>query len=403
MDNINFLNDVVEEVTIDVKGKSCKVLPILTMNDLRIICDKEKNNVAADYREILAEIISDHTKGLFPPKEILNLDDSVFQQYIESYIKTDEKMQQNYRLLSDISDEYKRFIKAINKTQAESFSKANLELMFQQMKDCLEKIHLDLSEALFSPSQELKEVISSINSSILSSTSDILGDFLRQITLSLHETLGKISFPTISEEKKQQLIDSYIKWGEFGWTVPPEAEGYEFNIPPDNATDAYNRLRYCINDESIEKIFDELRDMKHIRKSDLNEAITCYKAKQYKSCCLVIFSMIDSRLIRSQRHINGKSQRPSGKKAAANLFKRIEADIEDYMIVTLMDQANISSALQTVFGKGNDFQKQPNVINRNFLDHGMLYRRITKKDCIMLFILLYNFTCHLNLCTVNGS
>lgn len=41
MDNINFLNDVIEEVTIDVKGKSCKVL---AKNDCKAYKAIHKNN-----------------------------------------------------------------------------------------------------------------------------------------------------------------------------------------------------------------------------------------------------------------------------------------------------------------------------------------------------------------------
>ena len=43
-----------------------------------------------------------------------------------------------------------------------------------------------------------------------------------------------------------------------------------------------------------------------------------------------------------------------------------------------------------VFEKGNDFRKQPEVLNRNFLDHGMLTRKVTRKDCVQLFLLYYN-------------
>ncbi len=89
--------------------------------------------------------------------------------------------------------------------------------------------------------------------------------------------------------------------------------------------------------------------------------------------------------------------RPSGKQAAINLFGRIESKyITESMLFTVLDQVNILAALETVFEAGKDFKVQPTVINRNFVDHGMLYRNVTRKDCIMLFLLLYNFTEHLN-------
>ena len=57
------------------------------------------------------------------------------------------------------------------------------------------------------------------------------------------------------------------------------------------------------------------------------------------------------------------------------------------------------------FEHGNDCKEQPMVLNRNFLGHGMLYRKVIRKDCVMLFLLLYNFTMFLNrltFCINNG-
>ena len=46
--------------------------------------------------------------------------------------------------------------------------------------------------------------------------------------------------------------------------------------------------------------------------------------------------------------------------------------------------------IQKVFEDGNDFKNQPAVINRNFIDHGMLTRSVVRKDCVQLFLLFYN-------------
>ena len=39
---------------------------------------------------------------------------------------------------------------------------------------------------------------------------------------------------------------------------------------------------------------------------------------------------------------------------------------------------------------GDDFVKEPDVINRNFVGHGMNRRKVRRKDCIQLFLALYN-------------
>ena len=48
------------------------------------------------------------------------------------------------------------------------------------------------------------------------------------------------------------------------------------------------------------------------------------------------------------------------------------------------------ACLEKVFEGGKDFKNQPDVINRNFLDHGMMTKKVRKKDCIQLFLLYYN-------------
>ena len=71
------------------------------------------------------------------------------------------------------------------------------------------------------------------------------------------------------------------------------------------------------------------------------------------------------------------------------------------MFFTMLYQINILAALKVVFENGDDFKIQPKVINRNFLDHGMLHKNVRKTDCIMLFLILYNFTRHLNAISEN--
>ena len=149
----------------------------------------------------------------------------------------------------------------------------------------------------------------------------------------------------------------------------------------------------------MDDLFTDIRQLKHIKKSDFDEAVNCFKSGNYKACSLILFSLIDSRLIRSQidEERNNGGMRPSGKQAAKNLFGRIESKyITESMLFTVLNQVNILAVLETVFEAGKDFKAQPAVINRNFVDHGMLYRKVTRKDCIMLFLLLYNFTEHLN-------
>ena len=77
--------------------------------------------------------------------------------------------------------------------------------------------------------------------------------------------------------------------------------------------------------------------------------------------------------------------------ASQKLFKRIEKEKDiNKKVYLLFSYQNVYACLMKVFEDGGDFKKQPEVINRNFVDHGMLHRDVTKRDCIQIFLLYYN-------------
>ena len=52
---------------------------------------------------------------------------------------------------------------------------------------------------------------------------------------------------------------------------------------------------------------------------------------------------------------------------------------------------NLISCLYIFYESHQGFQNEPqNVINRNFIMHGMGHRKVLRRDCIQLFLLYYN-------------
>lgn len=107
---------------------------------------------------------------------------------------------------------------------------------------------------------------------------------------------------------------------------------------------------------------------------------------------MILFALMDSKLIRLQKEEdkNKRKNRPSGKQAANNIKKRLSSEVEGTFNLVL-EYINLFSCFDVVFKSGNDFKNQPKVINRNFLDHGMLTRGVKRMDCVQLFLLYYNF------------
>ena len=134
-----------------------------------------------------------------------------------------------------------------------------------------------------------------------------------------------------------------------------------------------------------------------VKKSDLTEAISCFNAKHYKSCAMILFSLIESKLIRVQDvDPTHEKWRKVSKGAVEKVMKMTDDHISEEALFSTLRQANLASALAKVFEGGDDFKKQPIVINRNFLLHGMLHRRVLKRDCIQLFLILHSTVIHLD-------
>ena len=146
-------------------------------------------------------------------------------------------------------------------------------------------------------------------------------------------------------------------------------------------------LLYCRKTD-MQMLFSELEDI-CIRKRDIREAIYCYNVRQYKACALILFSIIDSRLIRLQGR---KTEKYSVGAGAIAKYKKIvnQQTSDSGKLFLSLSYANLFPCLFSVFEETDNFSKKTTVINRNYLDHGMSYKTVRKKDCVKLFLLLYN-------------
>ena len=221
---------------------------------------------------------------------------------------------------------------------------------------------------------------------------DAMLSAMQNLQAVIDSVIQNIHVPEISEERKKYLIQAHREWGQLGWTIIPtvKAEKLYDLLPPQRRAEADKlALGYC---RDTEQLFKSLRESCGVRKRDLEEAIADFNGKRYKSCAMLLFSLIDGKLIRFQGRANpsAKSRRKVGKGAAESLQKQIETASPQKGLFAAMFDANLFACLATVFADGKDFKTQPEVINRNFLDHGMMTGKVTKKSCLQLFLLYYN-------------
>ena len=232
-----------------------------------------------------------------------------------------------------------------------------------------------------------------------------LADAARKMLQSISEYIKDIDFPAISEERKQQLLLSYRRWGEYGWTlIPVPEQEMPFDTLPESKKEADKIMKHACSKDVLNQLFQKTFEMKNCKRSHFEEAKDNFNNKQFLSCALVLFSLIDARLIYFQRKAEtiGK-QRAVGLGAVKNVKKKAEETVENHMLFTMLYQVNVFACLEKVFDYGKDFKQQPDVINRNFLMHGMLTRKVTKRDCIQLFLLYYNILDLLHSLTIRGE
>jgi len=214
---------------------------------------------------------------------------------------------------------------------------------------------------------------------------------LNQYSKIFEQIALKIKVPVLTEEHKQKLINEHKKWGHFGWTLIPSAPARFFYKCPDSIQEADKKALLYFREKGFQLLIDDLRS-RRIKKSDLEEAIFCFNHSKYKACALILFGIIDSKIIRKHPLSEVKGNRRAvGNEAIRKYKTKIATKTKiDQTFFLLLDFSNVLSCLETMFSSSNCFRIEPIVINRNFICHGMNVRRVKRKDCIKLFLLLRN-------------
>lgn len=189
--------------------------------------------------------------------------------------------------------------------------------------------------------------------------------FLKKVAISFENMASNIDGLTLSEEEQSDLTESYIKWGKLGWTPFLNKEYIYFLVPPKNNVDGDNKLKEYCSSSSVKELFNILNNQIG-NLSGLQSAIFCYQQGEYKACTLLLFSLIEERLLKRQTNTA-----KVGKGAVELLesdYKNIEADD---LFSNLLRYACLFSCLYVMFARANDFKDSMMVINRNYVCHGM--------------------------------
>lgn len=376
-----------KRIIVNICNNEYEVRTTISLTDLKEISEALQDDTA-DFQKVFAQLIYGKIVGERKPTLEELCADEKLKICAEKFVLEDSKTEKFYKINCEKMDIYKAVLTSIHEKCDEELKKITKNLL---------KVNNGMLEPVVEMVNSLSQsIVQIVKSPIMESAAKMaaqIAESLGRVAINVGKMLQDIKLPTISEERKKELIMAYKAWGSYGWTMMPDLPVYGFSGCPADIKEANKlALRHCTN-KKMEKVFNILREQKGVKKSDLEEAIFDFRNGKYKSCALILFALIDAKLIRLQpidKSPNGK-RRASGVGAAKKVLENIkkEKDLEKRFFL-LLDCENVFACLNTVFASGDDFRIQPIVINRNFVDHGMMTKKVIRKDCVQLFLLYYN-------------
>ena len=377
------------------------------------------NGADNDYRFAIASVLKKHIVEAYEDAvdpfvlreqhdDLLNYINGILEENADLkslYEKHAEETDECYRFALSVKDMWSGMTRGLSKITSQiSIPKISMPAVkvldsittaFSANQYAL-KASLTISPAL----QQLANTMASLKVATepLFKTASLLANIIGNFNAQIKPIFSNITIPQVSDERKEELRVSYEAWGKFGWTIPPMAEVTVFNEVPATLQEANEYMAPYSSKATMAEFFEILYKMPNLskkEKKDLREAEFNFEHKNYKSCAMLIFSLLDAKLIRMQRKedINHKTKRrDSGLQAAKHIKTRIENEHDiNKKFFMLLSYTNLFACIGEFFAQGNDFKKQPKLANRNFIDHGMLHKNVRRRDCVQLFLLYYNF------------
>ena len=208
---------------------------------------------------------------------------------------------------------------------------------------------------------------------------------LKKITKQFSSLQKKIKKFAVSEEYKNAL-----DWGKYGWAYIdeiPETDVYYKKVG--SVKEADELVFSYLTDDIIGDIINQINSFfeKEYQRNVFEEAKICFGEMKYRSCILLLFSLIDSLIISGQVIRANRNEWRKSSGSFAQKLNELKDNKHETIFTYLIFWVDID-ALLIFCGDGNNFVSVPEVANRNWISHGMYDKEVSKKDCIKVFVLL---------------
>lgn len=251
----------------------------------------------------------------------------------------------------------------------------NYTSVFSQVQDTVQRVN-ELTKSSLSIMREAMSSVASLSMQAISSYQGIAEAASRAFEAIRESTqLFAYYFPQIPWG---DIEEEYLAWGEYGWVGFELLDG---DIVPTSQKMADELGRQLITQDILDGIIAELKETVQ-KKRDLSEAVFLYENRHYKSCAMMLFSLIECELFK-------KAHKPkSGWRKPQSVYQEaINQDNPNRSMCIMAGGA--FAAYEHLFANANDFDRSCETdINRNFLMHGMRKDPVRKYHCIKLFALL---------------
>lgn len=255
----------------------------------------------------------------------------------------------------------------------------------------------------FDVAQSLMESVSAATRKLSETISTLagVGQSFADASRSLHEILR----PNL--EVIASIVDSFdsgkfwvkyqeaaAAWGDYGWVVIDDMPNdVLLSIPSDyaEANRVARKYAFATLDSLNSKIPETSR-----KKSDAVEMFTLFDEGHYKSCAMMACSIIDGELF------NWKIPRAHSR--AVRGSPRELAISDESAMWAAASLSGIVPAYDHFFRWGDHFNRDvEGELNRNFLMHGMMYKKVSQVACLKLFLLLDQIIELLPLCQISDQ
>ena len=223
-------------------------------------------------------------------------------------------------------------------------------------------------------------------------SSNTIAENLTRVLTTLSNRVQQAHLTAYTTEDKQKLIESFRIWGTYGWTFHPDAPWNFFFTAPSSPKNANLLMQVYCKTANINSLLDKISVEQRVRSIDFNIAKSNFQNRNYKSCALMLFSLIDGVYLRTQPSSDANKQwRRVGTRGIDRLRNSLNESEQNQWFFQQLLTINLISCLYIFYEPHQGFQNEPqNVINRNFIMHGMGHRKVLRRDCIQLFLLYYN-------------